>query len=104
MKIPPCPQDRDRAARPRRQCPRKSMSEKDLIELIARLKANPNRASMGAVTGASHLLSAFLQKETGTQFALVPYRGVPPAMQDLASGQIDLAFSTTASMPLVRPS
>jgi tripartite-type tricarboxylate transporter receptor subunit TctC len=81
---------------------RKSMSEKDLTDLIAWLKANPNRASMGAVTGSSHLLSALLRKETGTQFALVPCRGVPPAMQDLASGQIDLAFSTTASMPLVR--
>jgi tripartite-type tricarboxylate transporter receptor subunit TctC len=42
------------------------------------------------------------QKETGTQFAVVRYRTGSQAIQDLVSGQIDLAVNTTASMPLVR--
>jgi tripartite-type tricarboxylate transporter receptor subunit TctC len=35
--------------------------------------------------------SPFFQKETGTRFQFVPYRGGAPAMQDLVAGQIDLA-------------
>ena len=54
------------------------MPAKDLNELIAWLKANPNKASMGSyAAGKSHLWPAFFQKETGTQFTLVPYRGMP---------------------------
>jgi tripartite-type tricarboxylate transporter receptor subunit TctC len=54
---------------------RKAMPANDLNELIAWLKANPNKASAAITALASHLLPALLQKETGTQFTLVPYRG-----------------------------
>jgi tripartite-type tricarboxylate transporter receptor subunit TctC len=57
---------------------------------------------MGVVAGSIHVLSAFLQKETGTQFALVPYRGVTPAMQDLVAGQIDLLIVSPDQLPLMR--
>jgi tripartite-type tricarboxylate transporter receptor subunit TctC len=41
-----------------------------------------------------------LQKETGTQFKLVHYRGGTPAMQDIAGGHIDGIFiSVTAALP-----
>ena len=49
-----------------------------------------------------HLLTAFFQKETGTRFALVPYRGAAPAIQDLVAGQIDLAFDAPIQLPLMR--
>jgi tripartite-type tricarboxylate transporter receptor subunit TctC len=81
---------------------RKTMTPKDLAELIAWLKANPNRASMGVVSAGQRLLAAFFQKETGTRFAVVPYRGTPPQMQDLVAGQIDLIFSTPDQLPLMR--
>jgi tripartite-type tricarboxylate transporter receptor subunit TctC len=71
---------------------RKTMPAKDLNELIAWLKANPNKASAGITSTFFRLETAFFQKETGTQFILVPYRGAPPAMQDLLAGQIDLFF------------
>ena len=57
---------------------RKTMPAKDLNELIAWLKANPNKASAGIATVGPRLVTAFFQKETGTQFTLVPYRGVAP--------------------------
>ena len=38
------------------------------------------------------MTGALFQKETGTRFQFVPYRGVGPAMQDLVAGQIDLEF------------
>jgi tripartite-type tricarboxylate transporter receptor subunit TctC len=80
---------------------RKTMPPKDLAELIAWLKANP-MASMGVAAAGQRLLAAFFQKETGTRFAVVPYRGTPPQMQDLVAGQIDLIFSTPDQLPLMR--
>jgi tripartite-type tricarboxylate transporter receptor subunit TctC len=81
---------------------RKAMPAKDLKELIAWLKANPNKASMGAPSAFGRLLAAFFQKETGTQLAFVPYRGNAPAMQDLLAGQIDLVYGTPDQLPLMR--
>jgi tripartite-type tricarboxylate transporter receptor subunit TctC len=69
---------------------KKDMAPSDLRELIAWLKANPNKASMGVTAVGPRLVAAFFQKETGTHFALVPYRGNAPAVQDLMAGQIDL--------------
>jgi len=57
---------------------------------------------MGVATVGARLLSAFFQKETGTQLILVPYRGLAPARQDLAGGQIDLLFDSTDALALMR--
>ena len=82
---------------------RKTMPAKDLPELIAWLKANPNKASAAIFSPGSHLLTALFQKQTGTQFALVPYRGGAPATQDLVAGQIDLVpGGAPDQLPLVR--
>ena len=82
---------------------RKTMPAKDLQELIAWLKANPNKASVAIFSPGSHLLTALFQKQTGTQFTLVPYRGGAPAMQDLVAGQIDLyPGGTPDQLPLMR--
>jgi tripartite-type tricarboxylate transporter receptor subunit TctC len=81
---------------------RKTMPAKDLRELIAWLTTNPDKASLGTATIGARLLTVLFQKETGTHFALVPYRGVAPAMQDLLAGQIDLLFSTPDGLPLMR--
>jgi tripartite-type tricarboxylate transporter receptor subunit TctC len=78
------------------------MPAKDLNELIAWLKANPNKASAGVAAASHRLNSAFFQKETGTQYTLVPYRGIAPAFQDLLAGQIDLLFGPPDLLPLVR--
>jgi tripartite-type tricarboxylate transporter receptor subunit TctC len=80
----------------------KTIPAKDLNELIAWLKANPNKASAGIATTFLRLIAAFFQKETGTQFTLVPYRGLAPATQDLVAGQIDLLFRAPDALPLAR--
>jgi len=79
---------------------RKTMPAKDLNELIAWLKANPNKASAGAV--AVPLSNTLFQRETGTHYVLVPYRGIAPAIQDLVAGQIDLMFGSPDALPLMR--
>jgi tripartite-type tricarboxylate transporter receptor subunit TctC len=84
---------------------KKAIPANDLKELIAWLKANPDKASAGTTGsgGVGHVVGVFFQKETGTQFQFVPYRGVGPAMQDMIAGQIDIMFDTSAnSLPQVR--
>jgi tripartite-type tricarboxylate transporter receptor subunit TctC len=81
---------------------RRTIPANDLNELIAWLKANPNRAAMGVSAVGPRLLAAVFQKETGTQFALVPYRGTAPGVQDLIAGQIDLYFGTPDVLQLAR--
>ena len=78
------------------------MPANDLNELIAWLKANSDKASAAIVTVGVHLVTALFQKETGTHFTLVPYRGTAPAMQDLVAGQIDLSFDLPVQLPLMR--
>ena len=78
------------------------MLAKDLGELIGWLKANPNMASIGVPGMGARLLAAFFQRETKTQFTLVPYRGTAPTMQDLIAGQIDLSFNPPDQLPLMR--
>jgi len=84
---------------------RKDFPATKLTEFISWLRANPGKASAGTVGPGSvgHIVGLFFQKETGTQFQFVPYRGLAPAMQDMIAGQIDLMFDTSAnSLPQVR--
>ena len=75
---------------------------RDLKGLIAWLMANPKKASIGIVTVGYRLVATFFQKETQTQFNLIPYRGGGTAMQDLVAGQIDLLFTTPDKLPLLQ--
>jgi tripartite-type tricarboxylate transporter receptor subunit TctC len=84
---------------------RTSLPAKDLKELIAWLKANPDKASAATVGAgsAAHLSAVHFQNKTGTRFQLVPYRGAAPIMPDLIAGQIDLMFGeATTALPHVR--
>ena len=67
--------------------------------MIAWLKANPDKASVGiaGVGATGHLTGISLQRETGTKFQFVPYRGNGPAMQDLLSGQIDFMIEPASN-------
>jgi tripartite-type tricarboxylate transporter receptor subunit TctC len=71
----------------------------DLKGLIAYLKANPDKASVGiaGVGATGHLTGISFQKETGTKFQFVPYRGNAPAMQDLLAGQIDFMIEPSSN-------
>jgi tripartite-type tricarboxylate transporter receptor subunit TctC len=83
------------------------MPANDLNGLIAWLKANPDKATLGhgGTGGPGHIASVFFQRETGTRFQWVPYRGAAPAIQDLVAGQIDMVMSDPiAALPQVRAS
>jgi len=78
---------------------RKALPPNNLKELIAWLKANPDKASVGipGIGGMGHLTGLAFQKETGTTFQFVPYRGNGPALQDLVAGQIDLQMEPASN-------
>src|SRR5262249_7764224 len=81
---------------------RSTLPADDLKELIAWLKASPDKATAGTIGSGSpsQLAGVLFQKKTGTRFQFVPYRGASLAMQDLVAGQIDLRFGSEASQTL----
>jgi tripartite-type tricarboxylate transporter receptor subunit TctC len=84
---------------------RKNMPADNLKGLIAWLKANPDKASLGTSGAGSpgHVGALLFQSITGTRVQIVPYRGSAPAMQDLVAGQIDMMFDNpVTSLPQVR--
>jgi len=72
---------------------RSGLPPNDFKEFMAWLKANPNRASFGAVGvgGPATVWGTDFKKRNDVQFQFVPYRGAAAIMQDLVAGQIDLA-------------
>jgi tripartite-type tricarboxylate transporter receptor subunit TctC len=84
---------------------RKGLPVNDLQQLIVWLKANPDKGTDGhaGIGSIGHVVGVFFQKQTGTQFQLVPYRGGGPAVLDLVAGQIDLVMNAASdSLPQVR--
>jgi tripartite-type tricarboxylate transporter receptor subunit TctC len=77
----------------------KNLPADGLKGLIAWLKANPDKASAGiaGVGATGHLTGISFQKETGTTFQFVPYRGNAPAMTDLLAGQIDFMIEPSSN-------
>jgi tripartite-type tricarboxylate transporter receptor subunit TctC len=73
---------------------RNGVPANDLRELIAWLKANPDKATLATVGPGSppHIAGIFFGKLTDTRFQFVPYRGAAPAMQDLLAAQVDLSI------------
>jgi tripartite-type tricarboxylate transporter receptor subunit TctC len=84
---------------------KKAMPANNLKELIAWLKANPDKASLG--TGGrgnvSHLAAVFFQRETDTRIGFVPYRAAGAAINDLVAGHVDVMMDLASnSLPHVR--
>ena len=77
----------------------------NLKELIAWLKANPDKATAATVGqgNATHLCGIDLMNRTGVRFQFATYRGAGPAVQDLVAGQVDLMFGeVSTALPHVK--
>lgn len=84
---------------------KKAMAANNLKDLITWLKANPGKASQGngGPGSLTHFAGISFQKETGTQFGSVPYRGAAAAVNDLVAGHIDIMIDLAPnSLPQVR--
>jgi tripartite-type tricarboxylate transporter receptor subunit TctC len=72
----------------------------NLRELVAFAKANPDKLNYASSGNGSiqHIAGELFKQMTGTSLTHVPYKGAGPAVQDLLGGQVDLFFTTPASV------
>lgn len=82
-----------------------SLGVNTVQELVALLKKDAGKrtfASSGAGT-STHLAGEMFADLIGVQLTHVPYKGTPPAMTDVAGGQVPFMFDQmTAALPLVQ--
>jgi tripartite-type tricarboxylate transporter receptor subunit TctC len=71
---------------------RQALPARDLRELVAWLKANPDKATFGSVGvgGPARVWGTHFRQSTGANFQFVPYRGAVLIIQDMLAGHIDL--------------
>src|SRR5215472_1601693 len=77
---------------------RKTMPANDLKELIAWLKANPDKATMGTsgVGSPSHVAGVLMEQLVGVKWQMISYRSAGLATQDLLAGITDIQLDTPA--------
>jgi tripartite-type tricarboxylate transporter receptor subunit TctC len=68
-------------------------------ELIAYAKAHPGELQFGSsgVGSVFHLMGELFNETAGVNITHVPYRGVAPAMQDVAGGHIAMTFISVSN-------
>jgi len=71
-------------------------------ELIAYLKANPDKVAFGSsgIGTTQHLAGELFMQKTGTKMVHVPYKGSAAMLPDLLSGTVQLSFD---NVPLLLP-
>jgi len=82
-----------------------SVPANDLKQLIAYARANPDKLSYGSVGSgsASHLTMELFKSQARVSLVHVPYKGFPPVVQDLLSGQLHATFAIVpAVLPQIR--
>ena len=77
---------------------RGSMPANNLKELIAWIKANPDKATEGnsGIGSPSHVSGILFQKAINSPIQMIPYRGAGESTQAIVSGQIDVLLNTPA--------
>ena len=74
-------------------------------DVIAYAKANPGKVSFASYSAGtvSHYAGLVLNQKAGIDLLHVPYKGSPPALQDVIGGQIPLMFDgIVTSLPLIK--
>ena len=76
-----------------------------LKELIATAQAQPGKLnySSSGIGGSPHLAAATFEKAINASMVHIPFKGGAPALQAVATGEVDLSFGTASSvLPLGR--
>jgi tripartite-type tricarboxylate transporter receptor subunit TctC len=76
-----------------------SVPAKTVPQFIAYAKANPGKLNMasGGIGNSTHVTGELFKMMTGVDLVHVPYRGSPPALTDLISGQVQVMFDVLSS-------
>ncbi len=79
---------------------RNDLPAKNIQELIALAKADPEKLNYGStgVGSGSHLAMELFMQRTGIKMTHVPFRGAAPLVQEIIGGRIDIANSTLPSV------
>ena len=74
-----------------------SVPANTVAEFIALLKSQPAKLSYSSAGNGSqpHLAAELFKSMTGTHMVHIPYKGAPPAMNDLIAGHVAASFATT---------
>jgi len=77
-----------------------SLPARDLHELIAYAKANPDKLSYSSagVGSASHLAGELFKTMAGIEMVHVPNKGMNPALIDLIGGSVQVMFASVPGM------
>lgn len=81
-----------------------SFPARDLEALIAHVKANPGKISFASYSAGtvSQYAGMILNRKAGLDMQHIPFPGSPPALVQVAGGQIPLAFDgVSTSLPLI---
>jgi tripartite-type tricarboxylate transporter receptor subunit TctC len=78
---------------------------KTLGELVAYVKANPDRFSYGSfgIGSSAHLITEWLIQQTGMKVAHVPYKSTPQMLADIAAGNLLFGWTDPGTpLPLIQ--
>ncbi len=77
-----------------------SIPAKSVKEFVALAKAQPNKLNFatGGIGASAHIAAELFMSMTGVKMVHVPYKGGGPATIDLLAGNVDLSFSTVATV------
>jgi tripartite-type tricarboxylate transporter receptor subunit TctC len=77
-----------------------SVAANNLAQLIDLLKKNPGKYSYasGGSGSPQHLMGEMLKLEKQLDITHIPYKGQGPALADVVSGQVQMAFETTTAI------
>jgi tripartite-type tricarboxylate transporter receptor subunit TctC len=76
-----------------------SLPVRTVKELISYAKKRPGQINYSSAGNGSqpHLTAELFKTRTGIDIVHVPYKGAPPAMNDLLAGHVALSFATSPS-------
>ena len=82
-----------------------TLAAKTANDLVALAKSQPGQLNVGSAGNGSltHLAAELFRSMHGLNWAHVPYKGAPPALNDLAGGRVQVMFSTVpAAIGLIK--
>jgi tripartite-type tricarboxylate transporter receptor subunit TctC len=82
-----------------------NLPAKNMRELVSWARKNSDKASFASFSpgSLSHVLGLLLNKAESLNILHVPYKGSPPALQDIMGGSADMMFDAPpSSLPLIR--
>ncbi len=76
-----------------------TLPAKNVAEVVSYVKANPGKVSYASYSlgTISHTMGLELNKAAGIDMTHVPYKGSPPALQDVMGGHVALMFDGPAT-------